>query len=121
MDYFLSGHGGTGVGQHTLKSGLVTFCPIGSTLDVPTSWKIFDLLAAGNLGGLAPYIHHRYAAGQTVPDMKLFPTTDFTSGIFAVGGGKIARRALDGGQFTLRDFTTMYRDAGTVYWVACLS
>jgi hypothetical protein len=122
MDYFLSGHGGSDqLETYTLKFNLVTFCAFGSTLDIPTSWRVFDALATGDRAGLAPYIYRKYGSGETVPSMTLYPTKDFTSGIFKVGGGKIALRSLDGGQFTLRDFESFYHDGETIYWVACLS
>ncbi|WP_437970491.1 putative adhesin [Sorangium sp. So ce260] len=121
MDYFLSGHGGMSNGTYKLKCRLVTFCGFGSTLDIPKSWKVFDALAAGNTGSLQAYVDQTYDIGTTVDNMTLYPTKDFTSGIFRVGGGKIALHSLDSGQFTLRDFCSLYRDADTVYWIACLN
>jgi hypothetical protein len=118
-DYFLSGHGSSDSTQTmTLRCDLVVYVAFGSGLDIPTSWRVFDALAAGQSTALWQYA--RYDSGTVVPAMTLYPTTDFTSGIFTVGGGKIAQRSLDGGQFTLKDFSTFYRDAGTVHWIACL-
>jgi hypothetical protein len=122
MDYFLSGHGGSdSVETQTLKVTLVTFCSFGTGLDIPTSWRVFDALCSNNSATINALKHQTYVPGQTVPNMTLYPTTDFTSGIFTVGTGKIPLRSLDGGQFTLRDFSMFYRDASIVYWIACLN
>jgi hypothetical protein len=120
MDLFLSGHGSSDQTQnYTLKCDLVTFCAMGDGLDIPTSWRVFDALAANNLNDLAKYIYHRYSAGEVVPQMTLYGTTDFTSGLFQVGS-KIAMQSFDRGTMTLRDVCTLFRP-GTVYWIACLS
>ncbi len=121
MDYFLSGHGSADTLQtYRLPCELVIFCPFGDYLDIPTSWRVFDALASGDMAQVAALAHSRHASGTTVPAMTLYPTKDFTSGVFSVGNGKIPERSLDGGQFTLKDFCTFYRGAGTVYWIACL-
>jgi hypothetical protein len=121
MDYFLSGHGSSDTLEtFTLPCDLVVYTPFGSGLDIPTSWRVFDALAAGNMQQAGHLEHSRHAKGTVVAAMTLYPTTDFTSGIFTVGSGKIPQRSLDGGQFTLKDFCRLYRDAGTVHWVACL-
>ena len=121
MDYFLSGHGGSSsVQTYKLKGRLVTFCPFGSSLDIPTSWKVFDALCSNDANTILSLQYQTYNLGTTVPNMTLYPTTDFTSGIFEVGMGKIPLRSLDAGYFTLKDFFTFYRNAVTVYWVACL-
>jgi len=122
MDYFVSGHGGSNDMQtYRLKGRLVTFCDFGDVLDLQTSWKVFDALCTNDSGAVRSLQHRTFDAGSAVPNMTLYPTTDFTSGIFEIGAGKIPLRSLDGGQFTLKDFFTFYRNADTVYWVACLS
>ena len=122
MDYMLSGHGSsTGTSQsYKLKNKLVTFCSMGQALDIQTSWTIFDALCTGNVSNVS-HLMHTYYPGDTVPMMTLYPTTDFTSGIFKVGNGKIAQRALDNGQFTIKDFSLFYGTSATIYWVACLN
>jgi hypothetical protein len=117
---FLSGHGSMDkVKYYTLPFELVTFCPMGDYLDIPTSWKVFDALCTSNQTELSGYIHKRYAKGTKVDRLILYPTTDFTSGVFKVGE-KTATRYLDSGQFTIEDFGRFYRDVERVYWVACL-
>jgi len=122
MEFFLSGHGAQNVGtQYKLQGDLVTFCAFGDALDIPTSWSIFDALCTNDVGKIGQYSYRRYLKGETIPNLTLYPTTDFTSGIFEVGQGKIPLQSLDSGQFTIKDFFTFWRGVDTVYWVACLS
>ena len=122
MEYFLSGHGGSNTGKmYTLPVDLVTFCAMGTALDIPTSWTIFDALCSGDQATLGPLVHTRYGKGSSVAEITLYPTNDFTSGVFKYGGGKIPINSLNSGQFTLKDFCLMHRSATVVYWIACLS
>lgn len=121
MEMFLSGHGSSDkLKYYTLPFDLVTFCPMGAVLDIPTSWKVFDALVEQDRGTISALTYDIYKKGTKVDRLILYPTTDFTSGIFDIGQ-KIPRRSLDAGQFTIEDFGRFYRDATTVYWVACLS
>ena len=93
---------------------------MGQVLDLSTSWRVFDALCGGNLNSVA-HLMHKHLPGQNVPMLTLYPTKEFTSGIFKVGAGKIAQRSLDSGQFTIRDFSMFYGPTATIYWVACLN
>jgi|GEM_PF-4659359 hypothetical protein len=123
MEYFLSGHGGQNTGKmYTLKTRLVTFCPFGQGLDVALSWPLFDALCKGSdISGVPGVTATTHNVGESVAEMTLYPTTDFSSGIYKVGGGKIPLNCLSSGQFTLKDFCLMHRHASVVYWIACLS
>lgn len=125
MDYFLSGHGSSDTLEtYRLPCELVIYSAFGTVLDIPTSWKIFDALAAGDLHTATGLQYRRCAAGTIVPAMTLYNTRDFTSGVFKVGAGKIPLGGpLSGGStsYPLADFCKLFHDVRTVHWIACLS